>query len=324
MKRINYVKKTKMLSQSRNSDFFLLARQMMARMHGECRPKTVYNCQTALRALQRYLLAEQPFMNGRLPLRCLTPDLVADFCRHLARRGVTDNTVREYLRSLRSLVNRCIKCRMPLRADLFSGVSTSPVSTDRVSLSECDLRRICAAQVKPGGKDERTRDLAVFSYLAGGIPFADLARLKTANYDAGTHSLTYRRHKTGIAVRVHLTAEARRIWLRHGDGSSLYHFGLIESPEQEMAEKEYANALAAYNRRLRCLTARCGVGKRVTSYTLRHTFATVARHTYGAPLDLLSLSLGHRSERTTALYVDRPTYDMLQRLQCKMERNLMK
>ena len=324
MKRINYVKRTKMLSQSRNSDFFLLAQQMLVRMQDECRPKTVYNCQTALRALRRYLLAGQPFMNGRLPLRFLTPDLVADFCRHLARRGVTDNTVREYLRSLRSLVNRCIKCRMPLRADLFSLVSTSPVSTARVSLSECDLRRIYAAQVKPGGKEERTRDLAVFSYLVGGIPFADLARLKTANYDVVTHSLTYRRHKTGIAVRVHLTAEARRIWLRHGDGSSFYHFGLIESPEQEMAEKEYANALAAYNRSLRCLTARCGVGKRVTSYTLRHTFATVARHNYGAPLDLLSLPLGHRSERTTALYVDRPSYDMLQRLQCKMERNLMK
>ena len=142
MKRINYGMRMKIFSPNRNSDFFLSAQQMIARMQGECRPKTVYNCQTALRALRRYWLAEHSFMNGRLPLRCLTPDLVADFCRHLARRGVTDNTVREYLRSLRSLVNRCIKCRMPLRADLFSLVSTSPVSTARVSLSECDLRRI--------------------------------------------------------------------------------------------------------------------------------------------------------------------------------------
>lgn len=320
MKRINCVKKTKMLSPSRNSDFFLLANQMITLMKNECRPKTVYNCQTALRSLQRYLDCCRPELRKRLPLRLLTSELTAHFHRYHVQRGVGENAIRAYLRSLRSLVNRLRKKGYPLGDDIFSLVHTSPLPGGSVPLSEVEMRRISMADVRPESSMAWARDLALFTYLAGGIAFVDLAHLRSGNYDAGTGMLTFRRQKTGVEVRVSLPPVALGIWRKYGKQGAAYHFGLVSTNHPD----DYANALTRYNRSLRSLALRSGIHRKVTSYTLRHTFATIARHNYGAPLDLLSLPLGHRSERTTALYVDRPTYDMLQRLQCKMERNLMK
>lgn len=117
--------------QLQNSDFFLLANQMITRMQGECRPKTVFNCQTALRALQRYLDCCRPELKKRLPLRCLTPELATHFHRYLVGRGVGENAIRAYLRSLRSVVNRCIWLGLPLRGNLFSQVRTSTLSSTK-------------------------------------------------------------------------------------------------------------------------------------------------------------------------------------------------
>lgn len=303
-----------------NSDFFLLANQMITQMNCECRPKTVYNCQTALRALQRYLDCCRPELSKRLPLRLLTPELMAHFHRYLVRSGVGENAIRAYLRSLRSLVNRLRKKGYPLRDDIFSLVHTSPLPGGGVPLSEVEMRRISMVDINPDSSMACARDLALFTYLAGGIAFVDLAHLRTGNYDAGTGILTFRRQKTGVEVRVSLPPVALGIWRKYGKQGTAYHFGLVSTNHPD----EYANALTRYNRSLRSLALRSGIHRQVTSYTLRHTFATIARHNYGAPLDLLALPLGHRSERTTALYVDRPTTDMLQRLQRKMERHLMK
>ena len=372
MKRYSYQSRTTVFSkqncqkyQQKNSDFILLAQQLIKQMSGERQPKTVYNCQTALRALQRYLQEMHPEFGGRLPLRRLTPELIQGFQRYHLGRGVSENTIREYLRSLRSVVNRLRKHGKlgvygALRHDIFNLVYTSPLSVSNPSLSEGDMRRLYAAEVKPGSSEELARDCLVFSYLAGGIPFADLARLKDDNYNPQTNELAYRRHKTGVTVRVQLTKEALKIWQRHaktkdgllqstpgkdrllqgtpgkdgldsaaksqggGRPESRYHFGWIESADPAQADKEYHNALARYNRSLAKLTHRCGITTAVTSYTLRHTFASVARNQYNAGMHVISVPLGHRSERTTAIYVSRIDSGQVYALQQKMERGLLR
>ncbi|MBQ8009254.1 MAG: phage integrase SAM-like domain-containing protein, partial [Bacteroidaceae bacterium] len=88
------------------NDFFKVVEKQIEGMRALCRPKTVYNCQTALRAFRRYLKEEMPCYKDRLPLRILTLQLIAGFERHLIERGVSLNTSHAYMRSLRSLVNR--------------------------------------------------------------------------------------------------------------------------------------------------------------------------------------------------------------------------
>lgn len=305
-----------------NIDLIPYADSVLSRMRAGCRPKTVYNCQTALRALLRYLESERPGLKGRLPVRCLTPDVIDSFRRYLLRRGLCENTIREYLRSLRSVVNRLIGSGLPLRGDLFSRVSTTAVAARSVTLCERDMRRIYNAPLRPGSREARARDLAVFSYLSGGIPYSDLARLKDCDYDASSNCLTFRRHKTGVAVSLRLTAEALRIWRRYYCAGGSYHFGLLSGTDGRDAERDYANSLACYNRALDRMARQCGVSTKVTSYAFRHAYASVARNEYDAPISIISASLGHRSERTTAIYISRVDNGKSLKIRQKMERGL--
>ena len=192
----------------KDHDFMRMAWQETRQMRTQRRPKTVYNCLTALRALQRYLESERPGLKGRLPVRCLTSYLMLDFHDWLLSRGVSENSVREYLRSLRSIVNRCARHRLPLRGDLFSRVSTSALPSARQPIGQHDMRRI---------------------------------------------------HEAGV-----------------------------------------------------------------TSYVLRRTFATVARNDYHAQVNVISVPLGHRSERTTAIYLGRPDCSTVSSLLNKLDKGLQR
>ena len=303
-----------------------MAWQETRQMQAQRRPKTVYNCLTALRALQRFIDASHPGMKGRLPVRCLTSYLMRDFHDWLLSRGVSENSIREYLRSLRSIVNRCARHRLPLRGDLFGRVSTSVLPSTKQPIGQHDMRRIHEAGVRPGSTDELVRDCAVFSYLSGGMAFADLSRLRDCDYDAGSNLLSYRRHKTGVPVSFHLPPKARWIWEKYAlHGSRPFHFALMRSATSaDVSEKDYANALAVYNRRLRRIASGCGVTTAVTSYVLRRTFATVARNDYHAQVNVISVPLGHRSERTTAIYLSRPDCSTVSSLLNKLDKGLQR
>ena len=52
-------------------------------------------------------------------------------------------------------------------------------------------------------------DYCTFAYLSCGMPFADMARLTTANLYG--EEIVYRRKKTGTLIRVGITAGMRRL-----------------------------------------------------------------------------------------------------------------
>ena len=65
---------------------------------------------------------------------------------------------------------------------------------------------------------------------------------------------------------------------------------------------EYGSALRRFNSHLRALAVKVDLKGNVSSYTLRHSWATAAKRT-GASIEKISESLGHRSIRTTQIYL---------------------
>ena len=66
--------------------------------------------------------------------------------------------------------------------------------------------------------------------------------------------------------------------------------------------REYQSALRNFNNCLKSLAHTLQLRSPVTSYTLRHSWATTAKYR-GVPIEMISESLGHTSIKTTQIYL---------------------
>jgi hypothetical protein len=84
---------------------------------------------------------------------------------------------------------------------------------------------------------------------------------------------------------------------------SPYLFPFLEGMKTgEDAYKEYNTVLGGFNRRLKTLSESIGIRTRVTSYTIRHSFATTLKE-QNVPIEMISELLGHKSIKTTQIYL---------------------
>ena len=149
----------------------------------------------------------------------------------------------------------------------------------------------------------RTQELFVLMFLLRGLPFVDLAYLRKS--DLHDNVITYRRRKTGRPLSVTLTPEAMAILKRYmnRDSSSPYLFSLLESREgTKEAYREYQLALRNFNYQLMILKQVLGLTSEVSSYTARHTWATMAYYCEVHP-GVISEAMGHSSITVTETYL---------------------
>ena len=80
-----------------------------------------------------------------------------------------------------------------------------------------------------------------------------------------------------------------------------YLFPII-SGEYASGYQQYRLALGRINRHLKKIAVVADIKVPLTTYTARHTWATLARD-YGAPISVISAGLGHTSEEMTRVYL---------------------
>ena len=142
----------------------------------------------------------------------------------------------------------------------------------------------------------------MFSF--SGMAFVDFAHLRKENVKDGV--LSYHRQKSGSFIRVEIPADVRLLLDELAvctDKDSPYLFPFLSGKKTgEAAYAEYNGALLRFNRDLRSLAETCGVGEPVTSYTIRHSFATTLKE-QDVPIEMISELLGHTSIKTTQIYL---------------------
>ena len=226
----------------------------------------------------------------------LTSDHVLRYERWLRDRGVSPNTSACYMRSLRAVTNR-----LGLNGSaLFQEVRTAKDKTEKKAVNAKTIQKIMAAKVPDGSFLALARDAFLFSIMAMGIPFVDLVHLKKSNLRDG--AIVYNRRKTGRRVAVKIEPCMQEIINRYNDPTSPYLFPLLTETEPAKAETEYKRLIGRYNRALKRLCIVSCVKTRVTSYTARHTWATLA-YKMGMVLAYISKALGHASPVTTQNYL---------------------
>ena len=269
---------------------------------------TAHVYQYALLAFTEFVGGGEIFFGG------LTRRSLKLFENHLRDKLCSWNTVSTYVRSLRAIYNRAVDAELvPGEFRLFSGVFTGVKSEQKRALEAEQMHRLLDAD-KLAVKEvpavvRQSRDLLFLMLLLQGMPYVDLLHLHRDDLhtDAFGHTvLDCRRHKTGTELKITVTAEALKLIDRYRsvDNSSPYLLRFFDNlASGESIYLEYCRQLRMLNYGLSLLSDYCGLeGVRVSSYTARHTWATLAKYCQ-VPEEVISEGLGHSSLEVTRTYL---------------------
>ena len=113
--------------------------------------------------------------------------------------------------------------------------------------------------------------------------------------------------KTGVRLSIAVDRRAAELLALYAPVSPASPYLLDILPENLNGKglyTAYQKSLRQFNMRLKCLASRCGVSEKVTSYSMRYTWATQSKYC-GVPLSVISEGLGHSSIKTTEIYLKR-------------------
>lgn len=278
---------------------------------------TILSCLTALtdelkndgqwgntRNLQRAMNSFSGFLRGvDIPLNQVDERLIIEYEQWLRSRKVSRNSSSFYMRTLRSAYNKVISTRRLEQTYPFQSVYTGVERTRKRAVHEDIMVRLQKLDLTRSAPLAFSRDLFIFSYCTRGMAFVDIAYLKKENISGGM--LSYVRHKTGQRLTVRIEPPIGEI-IKHYEPyvrNSPYLFPIITSNDPEEAYRQYQTALGYHNRKLKKLGKLTGENLRLSSYTARHSWATVARN-HNVPLSIISAGMGHTSEKTTLIYLE--------------------
>jgi integrase len=280
------------------------ARECILKLEKEGRYSTAHLYVNALRSYTEYL------NNPTVQFRDFSREKLRHYEQWLLDRHKCSNTVSTYMRMLRSIYNKGVDAGHAIYViRLFHDVYTGVDTTHKKSLPRNELH---ALLYKDPGTDvlRTTQCTARLLYQLCGMPFVDLAHVRDSDIIDGV--LVYRRIKTGVKVCVKILQPVidTMHYLQHishcqKKDKNAYVFGILSGKNMQKTFSgytEYQSALRGFNSRLSLLGHRLGIRSRISSYTLRHSWATTAKNT-GASIEMISELLGHKSIRTTQIYL---------------------
>ena len=241
--------------------------------------------------------------------RQVTRERLRCYGQYLYSSGLKPNTVSTYMRMLRSIYNRGVESgRAPYVHRLFHDVYTGVDICQKKALPVGELNRLLYEDPK-SERLRRTQAIAALMFQFCGMSFADLAHLEKSSLERNI--IRYNRIKTKTPMSVEVLDTAQDIISRlrncqpsHPDCPD-YLFSILlgdKKREDESAYREYRSALRRFNNRLKRLAKALRLTSPVTSYTIRHSWATTAKYR-GVPIEMISESLGHKSIKTTQIYL---------------------
>lgn len=274
-----------------NLDGMSFAMAEAERMQKQARHKTAANYLTAARSLSRFL------DNSKWRFADITAAMLQCYQRWLCNRGIRLNTVSAYMRSLRSLYNRAAGNVVD---NPFTAVFTGNEQTAKRSVTDEEIRRLLALQLDRLPHLAFARDIFMFSFMAMGMPFVDIAHLKWQQIHDGV--LHYARHKTGHKVCVAIEPYMAEIISRHTTQGCEYVFPILADTTADTIHHTYLKRLRAYNYALHRLSHLIGSSRTLSSYVARHSWASLAYRS-GIDISLIAKAMGHTKLSTTLIYI---------------------
>lgn len=244
------------------------------------------------------------FIKGRdIPLRQITFEWLKQYEAWYLSRGNSLNGLSVNIRTLRSVYNIAIK-QKKISADYypFEDYTIKQEATRKRAISRDDLIKLI--KFKPFiGWHKRAQDYFLISFYLMGASFVDIALLKIKNING--QRIEYKRQKTGRLHSIAISEPLKLLLADYIQGKKDNEFILdivkSEDPKQQLIS--IRNELKRYNRCLREISTLCEIKTSISSYVARHSYATNAKR-IGVPTAVISEALGHKTEKTTQIYLD--------------------
>jgi len=260
------------------------------------------------RVFKGVLSVFKTFRKGQdLFLSDLTPKVLEGWIAYLRNdRGITDNTINNYLRTTRTLYLYAIK-KGWVRSEYypFREIRVSEFSTETSprALDDNKLQELLNLEVTPDL--QLAKDIFVFSFFGRGISFIDMVYLTSKNMQDG--NIFYERKKLAkrpVRVIFPIRSEIKEIIDRYYDPDRGYLFPILDVNKhitQQQKLDRIHKVRAHVNRDMKIIGRQIGI-EGLTSYWSRHTYASFMFRR-GMSVMMVKESLRHKSMKTTEIYL---------------------
>lgn len=226
---------------------------------------------------------------------------LSDFETYMKKEGMSQNTRKIHFGNIRAAIRDAYK-RELTEADPFRRFSFRPAKTRKRSMEVDKLRELFDCPVLPFA--ELYRDMMKLSFMLLGINTVDLYNLRVIR----DGRVEYDRSKTGGLFSVKVEPEAMEIIEKYKGERNLLMLADRWSDHRNFRHQMNAAIKRIGKAQGKGIKDKEGDGPfaEVTSYWMRHTWATVA-YEVGVSDDVISQALGHQGSgtRVTEVYIRR-------------------
>ncbi|WP_370039368.1 phage integrase SAM-like domain-containing protein [Parabacteroides sp. AF48-14] len=252
-----------------------------------------------------------------IPLREINARLIKEFEIYL-KTCCMPNTISYYMRNLRAIYNKAVAEKIIRGRDEkpFAGVYTGVTKTMKRALRLEEVQKLLSLDLNGLVKEQEPDNAKrieleklytaqryfAFCFNARGMCFIDLAYLQKSNIRSGV--IKYVRKKTGQQMEVKVNNEMKAIidsFSKETAGIP-FLFPIIRDMGKDY-RPQYENGLRIQNLRLKKLAVMADIPRQLSTHWARHSWANMGKQ-QDLPLRVISECLGHKSEKTTLIYLD--------------------
>lgn len=246
-------------------------------------------------------------INKNLVFREITPILLDKYETYLRSNNNTDGGIGVKMREIRALFNDAIKKGVvdkkyyPFEVYKISKLKGQSI---KKALTRDEMKLMESFDTSNYPHLINTKNYMLFSYYMGGMNFVDMMKLKWDNIQGDR--ILYIRSKTKGRFTVKMLEPVKEIIAYYKAQNRLtdYVFPILlkDNLTPMQIENRKQKTLRIFNKQLKEIAKIQGVHHNVTSYVIRHSFATNLKFA-GVSTDLIGESMGHQDVSVTQAYL---------------------
>ncbi|WP_158730231.1 MULTISPECIES: site-specific integrase [unclassified Flavobacterium] len=183
-------------------------------------------------------------------------------------------------------------------------VSKLKGATTKRALTIEDVKKVLKINILEYPHLQNTFNYFLFSYYCRGINFIDMMKLKWSNIQGENIYYTRSKTKRQFVIRILEPVSLILNYYRKSQINSQFIFPILV--DENMNPTQFANrrinTLKKFNNDLKELAKIAGVDSNISSYVIRHSYATNMKF-LGVSSDIISQSMGHSNVEITQSYL---------------------